>query len=142
MKKFIFFLLIVFVASNVNAQRIDASKVPAAVKASFAKQFPSMTSNKWDMEDGDYEANFTQDEKAMSAVFSANGTFKESEVDINISELPAGILDYVKAHYNGKKATEAAKVTKANGTVNYEAEVNGKDVIFDSNGKYLREEKD
>jgi hypothetical protein len=35
-----------------------------------------------------------------------------------------------------------AKITKADGTVNYEAEVDGKDVIFNSIGKFLKEAKD
>ncbi len=33
---------------------------------------------------------------------------------------------------------EAAVIVKANGEVNYEGEVNGKDVIFDSTGKFLK----
>lgn len=135
-------LAIASVASCANAQKVDASKVPAAVKTSVAKKYPSTTVTKWEMEDGNYEANFKQDGKTMSAIFMPDGAFKESEVDIKTSELPPGVLDYVKANYQGKKVADAAKVTKADGTVNYEAEVNGKDVIFDANGKFIKEEKE
>jgi len=51
-------------------------------------------------------------------------------------------MEYVKAHYKGATAKEAAKITKADGTVNYEAEVSKKDVIFDAKGKFIKEEKD
>lgn len=48
----------------------------------------------------------------------------------------------IKECYKGKTIKEGAKITTADGTVNYEAEVDGKDVIFDTNGKFLKEVKD
>lgn len=122
-------------------QKTDASKVPAAVKASFAKKFPGVTV-RWEKENNQYEAGFKQNGKTMSALFETNGTLTETEMDIKASSLPAAVLSYIKEHYNGKVIKEAAKITKADGTVNYEAEVSGKDVIFDSNGKFLKEVKD
>jgi hypothetical protein len=35
-----------------------------------------------------------------------------------------------------------AKITKANGEVNYEAEVKGQDLIFDANGRFLKSIKE
>ncbi len=134
---FSLFALFVFIA---NAQKIDASKVPASVKESFEKQFPGI-SPKWEMEKGKYEAGFKSNGKTMSALFETNGALSETEVDIKTAELPVGVLAYVKEHYSGKSIKESAKITKADGTVNYEAEVDGKDVIFDSTGKFLKEIK-
>jgi hypothetical protein len=37
---------------------------------------------------------------------------------------------------------ETAKITKANGEVNYEVGIKGKDVLFDAKGKFLKEAKD
>ena len=133
--------LAVFVTTSACAQKLDASKVPAAVKASCAKQYPGIAVT-WEKEDGKYEASFKQNGNAISAMFEPNGTFTESEVDIKVAELPATVLAYVKEHYKGKTIKEGAKITKADGTVNYEAEVNGKDVIFDASGKFLKEMKD
>jgi Putative beta-lactamase-inhibitor-like, PepSY-like len=124
-----------------NAQKTDAAKVPAAVKAAFAKQYPGAVA-KWEKEEGKYEAGFKQNGNTMSALFEANGTMIESEMDIKETDLPATVLAYVKEHYNGKKIKEGAKITKADGTVNYEAEVAGKDVIFDAKGKFLKEVKE
>jgi len=123
------------------AQRLDASKVPAAVKSSFAKQYPGVTA-KWEKEAGNYEVNFKQNGITMSALYDANGSMKESEMDIKVTDLPATVQAYVKEHYKGKTVKEAAKITKADGTVNYEAEVGGVDVIFDVSGKFLNEAKD
>ena len=115
--------------------------MPAAVKTSFTKQYPG-TIAEWEKEDGKYEAGFKQGGNNMSALFEANGTMTESEMDIKVSDLPASVLTYVKEHYKGKTIKEGAKITKADGTVNYEAEVDGKDVIFDAEGKFIKDEKE
>ena len=124
-----------------TAQKLDAGKVPSPVKKSFTKQFPGITP-KWELEKGNYEAGFKKDGQTMSALFDPNGTMTESEVDIKVGDLSPVVLAYVKDHYKGASIKEAAKITKANGEVNYEAEVNGTDVIFDAKGKFLREVKD
>ena len=133
--------LVAAIGFSACAQKIDASKVPAAVKTAFAKQYPGV-SVKWEKENGKFEAGFKQNGNIMSALFEANGTMTESEMDIKVADLPAAVLSYVKGHYKGKSIKEGAKITKADGTVNYEAEVDGKDVIFDAAGNFLKEVKD
>ena len=129
------------VAISACGQKLDASKVPAVVKAAFSTKYAGLSA-KWEKEDGKYEANFKQDGKTMSAMFMPNGTFTESEMDIKVSELPPMALAYVKEHYKGKTIKEGAKIARADGTVNYEAQVSGMDVIFDANGKFIKEVKD
>jgi Putative beta-lactamase-inhibitor-like, PepSY-like len=141
MKKVSIFLLCSMIMIATQAQKVEASKVPAAVKESFQKNFAGMTPT-WEMEKGNYEAGFKNKGESMSAVFDANGNLLEKEVAIKVSELPAPILSYVKQHYKGATVKEAAKITKADGTINYEAEVNKMDVVFDADGKFLKEEKD
>lgn len=141
MKK-LFGLLIVgtSVSFTACAQKIDASKVPASVKQSFTKQFPG-ASAKWQKEDENYEAGFKHQGHEMSALFDANGVMTESEMEIKTSELPAAVSAYIKTNHPGESIKEAAKITKANGEVNYEAEVKGKDLIFDATGKFIKEVK-
>jgi hypothetical protein len=141
MKKLLSLLaLATTIGFSAYSQKIDASKVPAAVKAAFEKQYPGV-SVKWEKEYGKYEAGFKQNGNTMSALYEANGTMTESEMDIKVSDLPASVLAYVKENYKDKKIKEGAKITKSDGTVNYEAEVDGKDVIFDAKGKFLKEMK-
>ena len=128
--------LIAAIGFSACAQKLDASKVPAVVKAAFAKQYAGIPV-KWEKEGGKYEAGFKQNGNIMSALFEENGKMTESEMDIKVAYLPASVLAYVKEHYKGKSIKEGAKITKADGTVNYEAEVDGKDVIFDANGKFI-----
>jgi len=122
-------------------QRIDDSKVPSPVKNSFAKDFPG-ASSKWEKEKLNYEANFSLDGKTMSALYDNNGNRQETETDIKVSDLPTSVQDYVANNYPGEKIKEAAVITKANGEVNYEAEVNDMDVIFTQDGKFIKTAKD
>lgn len=121
-------------------QKLDASKVPAPVKESFAKEFPGAIA-KWEKEDGKFEAGFNYQNHSMSALFEANGTMTESEMEMKVSELPANVLAYIKANYSGVSVKEAAKITKANGEMIFEAEIKGKDLLFDMNGNFIEEVK-
>lgn len=133
MKKLLFatFLLVGFGVATFAQKGV---KVPAAVAASFAKHFPTVKDYKWEKEGGKYEAGFKQNGKARSALFSADGTLEETEVAISVSALPAKALQIAQAK---GKIKEAAKITKANGSVVYEAEVKGKDFLFDEKGNLL-----
>lgn len=134
-------VLVTAIGFSVGAQQIDASKVPAAVKTAFAKQYPGQSAT-WEKENGQFEASFKQNGKNSSALFTSGGTMTESEMEIKASELPVPVLAYVKAHYKGAAVKEGAKITKADGSVNYEAEVNRKDILFDGKGNFIKEVKD
>ena len=142
MKKQTAIILISLVSvNNVSAQKIAAEKVPAAVTSAFTKTYPA-TAVKWEKEKAGYEASFRHGGKSMSASYEQNGMLKETETDIKISGLPEGAVSYVKAGYPGNKIKEAARIVKANGTIVYEAEVSGKDLLFDEKGNFLEAVKD
>ena len=134
MKKiFGIFLLMSGMVTTTFAQKVGASKVPAAVKASFTKLHPGTRAN-WEMEKQNFEAGFTINGKETSEVYAPAGSLLETEVSIKSNDLPTA----VKAKLKGMKIAEAAKITKADGTINYEAEVKGKDHLFDANGNPVK----
>src|SRR6478736_5428735 len=94
-------ILIAAITSTSCAQKIDAAKVPAAVKQSFAKAHPNVTV-KWEKEDGKYEAGFKTGTLTISELYTAAGIMEETETDIAVSQLPAPVLSYVKENYKGK----------------------------------------
>ncbi|CAL1519710.1 PepSY-like domain-containing protein [Chitinophaga sp. MM2321] len=137
MKKY---LLLTAIFAGIATAGFSQVKVPATARTAFEKAFPGATNVKWGKEGATaYEANFVQHHKHMSAVYDHNGVLQETEETIAIAALPAGVTAYVKEHYKGAPVKEAAKITKADGVVNYEAEVNKKDVMFDAQGKFLKE---
>ena len=138
MKKLLF-VCSVFISLAVAGQKNDA---PVEAKNSFAKSYPNASNVKWGKENGDFEVDFQWKGKKMSAVYDAKGILKESEVSIPVSELPAAAMDYLAKNYKGIVVKGAARITKADGTVTLEAELKGKDILFDTNGKFIKEEKD
>jgi len=142
MKKLTLLLIAAASMNSLHAQQLDESKVPAAVKKSFSAKYPGVAHPSWEKENGQYEASYKKDDQSMSATFKSDGTFTESELDIRISELPAAATKYMNEHYKGIEIKEASKITKANGSINYEAAIKGKDVIFDTNGQFIKEAKD
>lgn len=115
-----------------------ADNTPAAVKAAIARLYPTAKNVKFEKENGDYEAEFIHNGKSMSVVLDAKGTVKETETGIAVSALPASVRDYVAKQMPGRKIKEAAEIVDAKGVKTYEAEVGGKDLLFDTAGKLLQ----
>ncbi len=115
--------------------------VPAEVKAAFAKDFPSGKA-KWEMEHGNFEAEFKMNGTDASAVYDKTGHRTELEMDIKITDLPASAQEYIKINYPKSKIKESAKITDDKNVLTYEAEIgkDGKsyDVLFDENGKFIK----
>ena len=56
-KVFVITASILAIGFSAVAQKLDGSKVPMAVKASFAKKYPGQKA-KWENENGQFEAGF------------------------------------------------------------------------------------
>jgi hypothetical protein len=123
------------------AQDLKEKDVPAAVKAAFVKKYPDAKNVSWEMEKRNYEANWGgKSGEDNSVVFTPSANFIEIVVAIPISQIPANVSTYVSKHYHGVKIAEAGKITDAAGKHMYEAEIKGKDLIFDDKGVFLKED--
>jgi hypothetical protein len=145
MKQASLFLLSILVTGAAFSQDLKEGQVPPVVKASLNKQFPAAgkTAGKvsWEKEKGNYEANWGgRSGEDNSAQFTPSGVFIELVENIPVSSLPARIAPYVTTHYNKAKIREAGKVTDAAGHHTYEAEIKGKDLIFDLDGNFIKED--
>ncbi|MBO9591867.1 MAG: PepSY-like domain-containing protein [Niabella sp.] len=118
----------------------QSKTVPAVVKTAFEHQYPG-TKAKWAPEDGNYEASFTNKGVKTSAVYDKAGRLIETETAISGNAFPKAAKDYIARKKLGA-VTETAKITKADGTVCYEAEIKKTDYLFDENGTFLRAQKD
>jgi hypothetical protein len=133
--------VLVALAGSAMAQDIKAKDVPAAVKEALAKKYPNTTKVSWEKEKGNYEANWGgKSGEDTSVQFTPAGAFVEEVNAIPVSQLPAPVAAYVKANYNGAKIKEAGKVTDAAGKHLFEAEIKGKDLLFDENGKFVKKD--
>lgn len=141
MKKLALMMVAAMITSLTFAQKLQEKDVPAPVKTAFQKNFPQAKVEKWEKEGINFEAEFELNKSEQSVLFDAQGDIIETEIEIEISELPNRILDYVKKNYIGQSVKEAAKITDTKGTLTYEVEIKGMDLLFDSNGKFIKEIK-
>jgi len=141
MKKLALMMVAAMITSLTFAQKLQEKDVPAPVKTAFQKNFPQAKVEKWEKEGVNFETEFELNKSEQSVLFDAQGGIIETEIEIEISELPNGIVDYVKTNYKGQSVKEAAKISDTKGTLTYEAEIKGMDLLFDSNGKFIKEIK-
>ena len=138
---FLFIVALIFIINNAVAQDIKTAAVPASVKSALVQKYPAAGSAKvsWEKEKGNYEANWGgRSGEDMSVQFTPDGTFIEEVKAISPSDLPTGVTAYLKAHYAGVTIREAGIVTDAKGNIRYEAEVKGKDMVFEKDGTPIR----
>jgi len=147
LKKALLFFSILYLAASCspkNKSYEDEQKEdiipPEIVAKVFAEKDPE-TVVTWVKEGNNFEANFEYQENEMSAIYDANGSLIETEVEIEVNALPKAILDYMKKNYQ-EAIEEAAKVTKPNGEVFYEAELKGTDIVFNADGNFLKAERE
>jgi hypothetical protein len=131
---FVFFATPMFA---IHTSKNSKNEVPSVVKDSFARRFPNVKA-KWEKEDNKFEAEFKKDGKKMSATYNENGVWLETEMEISVSDLPAIITEYVKDTHHSK-IRKAYRITGVNGVVTYEVETRSKELIFNSQGSFLKE---
>jgi hypothetical protein len=127
---------------SLKAQDLKAKDVPAVIKEALAKRYPEAAKVSWEKEKGNYEANWGgKDGEANSVQYTPSGQFIDIVREIPVKDLPKGVLTYAKKHYKTTKFGDVGRATDANGKVSYEVEIQRKDVIFDENGNFVKEEK-
>ncbi len=134
------------VTFSLMAQKLSADKVPAAVMTAYSAKFPTAKGTEWELEaQGKYEAMFKLNDLNMSAIFYENGTWKETETEMKVADLPSAVTATLKRDYSTYSVTEASRIEMANGTKVYEAEIKkgGEkyDALFTPDGKFVSKTK-
>lgn len=116
---------------------------PTAVKTAFKERFPTVSRVKFDKEkSGEYEANFTVGGVKMSANFTAEGTWRETESEIGTAALPVNISQAILTKYPTAKIVGAAKIETPDKGIRYEADLKTglkkAEVLFDEAGNEVK----
>ncbi|WP_417887663.1 hypothetical protein [Zunongwangia sp.] len=97
--------------------------MPTVVKEAFSKKFPTVNRVNWQKEEvNEWEAEFKLKKKEYSANFLDDGTWQETEYEIENNEILEHIVSSVKASFRGYKIEEC-EVSETNQGVNYEFEI-------------------
>lgn len=142
MKPIVITLSALLLTLGVQAQDLKEKGIPSVVKEAFHHNYPTATDSEWEKEGNNYEVEFKNSGTEMSAAYSADGKLISSETEISPSQLPEAARNYMSEHFPGQKISEACKITAADGTVTYEAEVQKSDYLFDANGVFLSKESE
>lgn len=129
-------LLGFFVQSQ--AQKLMIKDVPAAVKEACMEAHPKAMNIAWTKKGSTYECEFTVNKKSLSATFDNTGFLLENERNIPIEALPRDIITFLNSKYKNKKVKAVSKMTNKTHVVTYQVQVDGKNLVFDGKGNYLK----
>lgn len=137
MKKLLFFVTIISMTFQVNAQKISSLKVPIAVKRVFTKTHAKITHILWEKEKGNFEANWKARGLKFAAMFTPEGKLIGTENGIYLKNLPKTAIAFLKTHEH-VKAKEASLIKDASGEKTIEIVAKDKEYIFDVQGKFIK----
>jgi O-acetyl-ADP-ribose deacetylase (regulator of RNase III) len=140
---------IILVAALFGPVPAWAGACPQAVAGAIAKAFPDAktTSCTQAKEHGKvrYEAKLTRPSGGVIEVdLEADGAIIQTESAIDITDVPATVMDAFRARYPGAAVAAAEKQVKADGGVDYElawrAKGRKREATFKADGKFVDEE--
>ena len=126
-----------------KVEKKEGHGTPAAVKVAFTQKFPNVAKVRFDKEgNGEYEAEFKMDGVKMSANFTAEGAWRETESEIAATALPAAVTQAISAKYPKASIVGAAKIETSDKGTRYEADLKTglkkAEVLFDEAGNEVK----
>ena len=118
-----------------------AKNPPKEVQIAFAQKFPNAIKTKWGKENKhEWEAEFFIKLTKMSANFSVEGAWLETETEIPVSDFPKKVADAIKNKFPGWEIIGADKIENKKKGIRYEAEIKSglrnKEVILKEDGTF------
>jgi hypothetical protein len=119
-----------------------AIKVPPIVLGNFNHKFPNAKSVKWKKESkAEYEAEFSEKGKKISANYNNSGEWLETEKQISLSEIPKEVAAAVNRDYPFAVVVDADIIESSKHPVKYELLIKNKgkkkEVFYDSHGNRI-----
>jgi len=145
MKKVIIGIGMVFVAGIAIAFTTNGKdKVPQVVRDAFAQKFANVKKVDWEKESTtEWEAEFKINKVKYSANFLENGTWQETEHEIDEKDVPQNVIATLRSNFPGYKIEETEMAETSKGVL-YEFEIEkGKsemEVAIDTNGKVVKQQ--
>lgn len=146
MKPILILLISGLTIAQAYAQQLKESEVPAAIKPAFIQKFPNAKTVTWEKEDtSSFEASFKVGKEKYSALFDTTGKWLETETEISKDKLPEAVRAALAKEFPGYKIEETVKVETPEQELQYEVEMEKKeisyDVRFSAGGQILKKEE-
>ena len=139
-------VMILFVMIFTAALSAQESKVPENVIRPFQVSHPKAQDVTWNVEGQNYEAHFTVHGNNNSVLIDTVGKILETESEIDVANLPSGVIKYLNDNYRGYTLAGTSKIVDDSGIVTYKAKMKDNnsnkifDVMFTEDGKPLKPE--
>jgi len=122
------------------ALKVFSINPPAVVQKAFNQQFAEAGNVKWSKENAtEYEAEFVLKGVKMSANYTADGDWIETETEISVDQIPAIVNAYLTKKYSGWEIVGASKIETSEKGIFYEADLKSgskkKEVTVTSDGE-------
>jgi len=140
MKKVMLVIAIISIGTFATAQKINKKNVPDEVKSKFSSLYPGIKVETWKRQGVGYEATFDLNKRDVYINFTSGGDVVFTKTEINKDDLLPAIKDYMNKNYPGERIEEATNFKLATDSVNYSAKTDKMEVIFDSNGGFIRKQ--
>jgi hypothetical protein len=138
MKKILLLIALAGFFINAQGQQMKSTEVPGSVRDSFNVNYAAMQNVEWKKDGNNFSAAFKQNKLGRTVTYSATGNRIGMDEQIATTAVPNSVSSYLKENYAGKDMGSASKMTGADGAVTYKTNMDGKDLYFDSKGKYLK----
>ena len=128
------------VVVSCTGRRLSSSKVPSVVLNAVKAGYPEANSVEWKKLDTNYEAEIAiNDSTEAGARLAADGRILMRKLEITPAEIPAALLEQVKANYGAYDIDDVERVEK-DGQVYYQIELEAKgkkdlELVFTTDGK-------
>ena len=97
---------------------------PASVQKAFNTQFAKASNVKWGKENAsEYEAEFMLNGVKMSANFSVDGSWLETETELATNQIPAVVTTYIVKTYPGWEIVGVSRIETSEKAILYEADL-------------------
>lgn len=128
-----------------DAQVSDAAKLK--METSFKAKYPNAKDVSWDKDsNGNYEAQFEQNDEKYRADFTPDGNWIETENSIKFKHLPKAVQDAIEREYDKDDIEEIEQVNHYQKGIFYDVEIDAKgskkiDIEYNALGKIIGTEQ-
>ncbi len=142
--RYLVFFVFLFLSLSLRAQQLFP--VPDLVKQVFDKQYPDAENLKWSGGLDNHTVRFTLHDKQMKTVYTKEGLWVSTEVQMKMEELPKVVQDgFANSKYKDWQTKDILEVTKPRIEANeykiivQKSVLNKKLLVFDAKGRLYEE---
>ena len=121
-----------------QAQNLRPIDIPFAVTAAFHQAYPSILAVSWNKAGNNFAVAYKADTLNRSVTYNSSGILFETNTEILEAALPDPVMKYMNENYKDNKVNETSEITDANGIVTYKTKIKGMELIFDSEGNFVK----